>query len=177
MCQNILLASTVQQVLLPLGYRSSVAPTRCLIFFPFFLLICWYKEPTMTCGSCSFNFSGKFREHSPCWRPLDTQSLNMCGWEANVLQGGHSQLWECGDSHFHSLTTRSLYLVGHSPISSPRANFKLQLHPQEVILMLCQAGSSRMGSCTVGAMHLICQKAGRDSEQYSTGFHAGKPDP
>lgn len=62
-------------------------------------------------------------------------------------------------------------------ISSPGANFKLQLHPQEVILMLCQAGSSRMGSCIVGAMHLICQKAGRDSEQYSTGFHAGKSDP
>lgn len=111
------------------SWLSEFSHPHPMVNFPFFLLICWYKEPTMTSGSCSFNFSGKFREHSPCWRSLDTQSLNMCGWEANVLQGGHSQLWECGDSHFQALMTRSLYLVGYSTISSPRANFKLQLHP------------------------------------------------
>lgn len=40
MCQNILLAPTMQQVLLPLGHQSSVAPIRCLIsLFPADLLV------------------------------------------------------------------------------------------------------------------------------------------
>lgn len=80
--KNIPPYPTIQYVLLP-AYQG------CYPFqygnFPFFLLVYWYKEPRMSSGSCSFNFSGK-----PKSNPLleaSRHSLNMQDQKAQICHG------------------------------------------------------------------------------------------
>ena len=126
--KNIPPYPTVQHVLLP-DYQSCY-PSQYGNFL-FFLLVYWYKEPRITSGSCSFNFSGKLKKQSSSWG-LSTHKAWICRIRKHrFVKWVTSQLQVLADSHLTSMPwlpdphippvgdTAPCHSVSSSSLSSP----------------------------------------------------------